>query len=67
MVLACTETVFTRGLVGTEFLNACSDGVRIINVARGGLLDYNAVSEGLASNKIGGLGLDVAWQVRCTV
>lgn len=65
VVLACTEAVSTRGLVGREFLNACSDGVRIINVARGGLLDYDAVSEGLATDKISGLGLDVAWQVGC--
>lgn len=62
VVLACTETASTRGLVGREFLSACSDGVRIINVTRGGLLDYDAVLDGLATNKIGGLGLDVAWQ-----
>lgn len=28
----------------------------------GGLLDYDAVVEGLASGKVGGLGLDVQWQ-----
>lgn len=62
VVLACTETASTRGLVGPEFIAACATGVLIINVARGGLLDYDAVRAGLVSNKIGGLGLDVAWQ-----
>lgn len=36
--------------------------MRIVNVARGGLLDYDAMLDGLRSGHIGGLGLDVQWQ-----
>jgi len=62
VVLTCTLNAATQGMVDEEFLNACKPGVRIINVARGGLLDYGAVRQGLDSGKIGGLGVDVAWQ-----
>ena len=36
--------------------------VRIINVARGGLIDRDAVAQGLQHGIVGGLGLDVTWQ-----
>ena len=36
--------------------------MRIVNVARGGLLDYEAVKCALESEHIGGLGMDVQWQ-----
>ena len=48
--------------VVVQFLEKCKPGVRIINVARGGLLDYGAVKAALESKHIGGLGLDVQWQ-----
>lgn len=35
--------------------------MRLVNVARGGLLEYDAILEGLRSQHIGGLGLDVHW------
>lgn len=63
VVLACTQSAETKGLVDKAFLHACKRGVFIVNVARGGLLDYDAVSDGLAKGCIGGLGLDVAWEV----
>ena len=37
------------------------DGVKIVNVCRGGLLDESAVIHYLENGKIGGLGLDVQW------
>ena len=46
-----------------QFLSHCKHGVRIVNVARGGLLEYEAVKEGLQSGMVGGMGLDVQWQV----
>ena len=46
-----------------QFLQHCKRGVRIVNVARGGLLDYDAVKAGLESGIIAGMGLDVQWQV----
>ena len=45
VVLTCTQNDATRGIVGREFLRRCKRGVRIVNVARGGLLDYEAVRE----------------------
>lgn len=46
-------------MIGSQFLSHCKPGVRIVNVARGGLLDYEAVRVGLDSGRIAGLGLDV--------
>ena len=50
-------------VVTGQFLRHCKRGVRIVNVARGGLLDYDAVKIGLESGIIAGMGLDVHWQV----
>ena len=49
--------------VTIQFLQHCKCGVRIVNVARGGLLDYDAVKAGLEFGIIAGMGLDVQWQV----
>jgi phosphoglycerate dehydrogenase-like enzyme len=47
-------------MINAKFLNYCKkDKVYIVNVARGGLLDYDAVLAGLDSGKVGGCGLDV--------
>ena len=35
VVLTCSLTEITRGMVDSAFLKACKPGVRIINVARG--------------------------------
>lgn len=59
IAVTCHQDEQNRGMVGGEFLAHCKPGVRIINVARGGLLDYEAMREGLASGKIAGLALDV--------
>ena len=44
------------------YLLYCSKGALLVNVARGGLLDYTAVFDGLESGRLGGLGMDVAWE-----
>jgi D-3-phosphoglycerate dehydrogenase len=49
----------TRGMIGTEEVAKMKKGARLINCARGGILDEAALLEGLASGKIGGVGLDV--------
>ncbi|PON79383.1 Erythronate-4-phosphate dehydrogenase [Parasponia andersonii] len=36
-------------------------GALLVNIARGGLLDYEAVYHNLQSKHLGGLGIDVAW------
>jgi D-3-phosphoglycerate dehydrogenase / 2-oxoglutarate reductase len=49
----------TIGLLGAELLAKCKPGVRIINTARGGIVDEAALAEAIASGHVGGAGLDV--------
>ena len=42
----------TRGTIHAEALSHCKDGVRILNFARGALVDTQALKDGLASGKI---------------
>ena len=37
-------------------------GGLLVNIARGGLLDYEAVYNSLKFGHLGGLGMDVAWR-----
>ena len=46
-------------VIGKNAINQMKDGVIIINAARGGVLDEDALLEGLNSGKIGAVGLDV--------
>jgi D-3-phosphoglycerate dehydrogenase len=49
----------TRGILGREALAKTKPGVRIVNCARGGLIDEAALKEGLESGHIAGAALDV--------
>ncbi|MEX2613574.1 MAG: phosphoglycerate dehydrogenase [Gaiellaceae bacterium] len=49
----------TRGLVGRDAFAGMRDGVRIVNAARGGLVDEAALIEAIASGKVAGAALDV--------
>ncbi len=49
----------TRGILGREALAATKPGVRIVNCARGGLIDEQALKDGLDSGHIAGAALDV--------
>ena len=40
-------------------LNKCKKGVKIINVARGGIIDEEAILKGLQSGQCGGAAFDV--------
>ncbi|XP_047322223.1 hydroxypyruvate reductase [Impatiens glandulifera] len=51
----------TAGIVNHEFLSSMKKGCVLLNIARGGLLDYESVSYHLKSGQLGGLGIDVAW------
>jgi D-3-phosphoglycerate dehydrogenase / 2-oxoglutarate reductase len=57
--LHSTLTAETRGLIGREEIARMKDGVRIVNVARGELIDEEALLEGLRSGKVAGAALDV--------
>jgi D-3-phosphoglycerate dehydrogenase len=49
----------TRHLVGPRELGMMKDGVRLINCARGGLIDEAALIEALDSGKVAGAAVDV--------
>lgn len=48
-----------KPLIGKEELAKMKDGVFIINTARGGTVDEDALLEALTNGKVGGAGLDV--------
>jgi D-3-phosphoglycerate dehydrogenase / 2-oxoglutarate reductase len=49
----------TRGSIGSEAFGRMRDGVRIVNAARGELVDEAALLEALRSGKVAGAALDV--------
>ena len=49
----------TRGMINDESIAKMKDGVRIVNCARGELVDSAALEKGLASGKVAGAALDV--------
>ena len=49
----------TRGLIGTAQFGQMKDGVRIVNVARGGIIDEQALADAVRSGKVGGYAVDV--------
>ena len=53
------KTPETEGFLGAAEFAKMRDGVRVLNVARGGLLDEAALAEALESGKVGGAALDV--------
>ena len=42
----------TRGMIGRRALSLCKKGVRILNYARGGLVDEAALLEALADGRV---------------
>ncbi|WP_146576933.1 phosphoglycerate dehydrogenase [Neorhodopirellula pilleata] len=56
----------TKGLIGMAQLDKVKPGLRVINVARGGIYDHDALVEGLKSGKLGGVALDVYEDEPCT-
>jgi D-3-phosphoglycerate dehydrogenase len=53
------KTPETEGFLGADAFAKMRDGVRVLNVARGGLLDEAALLEALDSGKVSGAALDV--------
>lgn len=49
----------TKSLIGNTELNMMKDGVKLINVARGGIINETALIENLNSGKVSGAALDV--------
>lgn len=57
--LHCPLTRDTHHLINDESIQQMKDKVVILNTSRGGLVDTDALIEGLKSGKIAGAGLDV--------
>lgn len=57
--LHCPYTTQTANIINQEAIEKMKDGVILINTARGGLIDEEALIEGLNSRKVYAAGLDV--------
>lgn len=53
------KTNETAGLIGKEILANSKPGIRIVNAARGGIVDEEALAEAIRNGQVQGAGLDV--------
>ena len=60
------KTKETANLIGVEALKKVKPSVRIINAARGGVLDESALYEAIKEGRVAGAGLDVFATEPCT-
>lgn len=60
------KTKETAGLIGKEALAKTKKGVIIVNAARGGLIDEQALADAIAGGQVRGAGLDVFSTEPCT-
>ena len=60
------RTAETVGLIGTEALRLVKPSVRIINAARGGIVDEEALATALEEGRVAGAGVDVFATEPCT-
>ena len=60
--LHCPLTAETRGLVGEHLLSLMKPTAFLINTARGGLLEEQALADALNQGRLAGAGLDVLTQ-----
>ena len=59
LVIACPLTSETRGLIDAAALAALPKGARVINIARGAIVDEPALIRAIQSGHVGGAYLDV--------
>jgi len=59
------RTPETMGLIGARELAMVKPGVRIVNAARGGLVDEQALADAIASGRVAGAGIDVFAKEPC--
>ncbi|CAL9570828.1 phosphoglycerate dehydrogenase [Streptomyces albus] len=60
------KTPETLGLIGDEALHKVKPNVRIVNAARGGIVDEEALAAALKEGRVAGAGLDVYTSEPCT-
>ncbi|CAN8239460.1 unnamed protein product [Cochlearia groenlandica] len=51
----------TAEIVNKKFISSMKKGALLVNIARGGLVNYESAYQNLESGHLGGLGTDVAW------
>jgi D-3-phosphoglycerate dehydrogenase / 2-oxoglutarate reductase len=59
ITLHLPKTAETIGIIGPDAIAAMDEGVRIVNCARGELVDLDALADGLERGKVAGAALDV--------
>ena len=60
------KTPETLGLIGDEALRKVKPTVRVINAARGGIVDEQALYQAIAEGRVAGAGVDVYAKEPCT-
>jgi phosphoglycerate dehydrogenase-like enzyme len=61
LILCSRMTAETRGTIAAAVFRAMPAGSYLVNAARGGLVNYEALYASLASGRLAGAGLDVFW------
>jgi D-3-phosphoglycerate dehydrogenase len=59
VTLHVTKTPETVGLIDKDLLASAKPGIRIVNVARGGIVDEDALAEAIRIGHVGGAAIDV--------
>ena len=59
ITLHLAKTPETAGLIGAEMLALAKPSLRVVNVARGGIIDEEALAAAIAEGRIAGAALDV--------
>lgn len=59
VVITCALTAQTKHMINADTIGMMKDGVRIVNVSRGPVIDEIALIQGLESGKVHSAGLDV--------
>ncbi|MEX0766944.1 MAG: phosphoglycerate dehydrogenase [Microthrixaceae bacterium] len=66
ITLHLAKTPETAGLIGTEMLSLAKPSLRVINVARGGIIDEQALADAILEGRVAGAGFDVFATEPCT-
>lgn len=61
-----TKTPETVGMIGARELALVKPNLRIVNAARGGIIDEQALADALAEGRVAGAGIDVYAKEPCT-
>lgn len=62
VIIAAELTEETRGMIGERELSLLDSDAILVNVARGPIVQKEALLDALATDSIGGAGLDVFWE-----